>query len=451
MKLFENTGFQNRITTFENFRLSFNGGNVCERYKTQIKTDADRAASAPIPLLPARFYRDFVRNGNRTRYEDLYFERRNNFMRLIVGEFTFDNGEYTDALIDMIWAICEETSWKLPAHNNHGRTTASTEKERQLPFEYEDDIFFIDLFSAQTGAMIALALYLFRDKLEKACPDTVVRRMEYELNRQILHPFERYYTEYWWGGFCNPYVNNWNPWILANLLTVIAFAERDNAKRELFTARCCQMIDCYIRLIPSDGSCDEGASYWSVSTGAVMDFIEVLDEISAGSISVSDNETLRKAGEYIVKMHITGCDEFMTFNDCARYRRYDFPMLYRLGKRMNSPMLADFAAYYGREDDLLYLASLPYSGLKYFVTELPKVSFTHADAYYMDKIQIMTARNTYHGDRLFVCAKAGANNEGHGHLDVGVFTLYINDRPVFFDAGVTSYTKDTFNNNRFKA
>ena len=79
-------------------------------------------------------------------------------MRLIVGEFTFDNGEYTDALIDMIWAICEETSWKLPAHNNHGRTTASTEKDRQLPFEYEDDIFFIDLFSAQTGAMIALAL-----------------------------------------------------------------------------------------------------------------------------------------------------------------------------------------------------------------------------------------------------------------------------------------------------
>lgn len=30
-------------------------------------------------------------------------------------------------------------------------------------------------------------------------------------------------------------------------------------------------------------------------------------------------------------------------------------------------------------------------------------------------------------------AKAGANNEGHGHLDVGVFVLYINDHPVFLD------------------
>ena len=77
--------------------------------------------------------------------------------------------------------------------------------------------------------------------------------------------------------------------------------------------------------------------------------------------------------------------------------------------------------------------------------------FVHDDFYYMDKIQIMTARNVFHGNNLFVCAKAGANNEGHGHLDVGVFVLYINDHPVFLDPGVPSYTKDTFNENRFKA
>ena len=450
MKLFENYDFRNKITSFEDFKLSFTSSDVRDEYKPQIREEADRAASEPIPLLPARYYRDFVLNGNRTRYEDLYFIRRNNFMRLIAGEYTFDNGDYVDALIDMIWATCEETSWKLPAHNNHGRETASTPYDRQLPFEYEDDVFFIDLFSAQTGAMIALALFLFRDKLEKACPDTVVRRMEYELNRQILHPLGKYYDVYWWGGLCRPTVNNWNPWIIANLLVVIGMAEKDDAKREQLTEHCCHMIDSYIRLIPSDGSCDEGTSYWAVSTGAVMAFLEMLDEISGGKISVSDNETLRKAGEYILKMHITGSHEFVTFNDCDRYRHYDYPMLYRLGKRMNSPTLSDFAAYYAQHDEILFGSSLPYCGLKYFATTLPTCTFTHETAYYMDKIQIMSARSIYHGNNVFVCAKAGANNEGHGHLDVGIFLLYINGKPVFFDVGVPAYTKDTFNENRFK-
>ena len=452
MKLFDTVDFKNKITTYEEFKMSFSGADVVDRFKDKIRENADRAAKETIPILPALYYRDFVLNGNRTRYEGPYFERRINFMHLMLGEFTFGSGEYIDALIDIIWAICEETTWKLPAHNNHSGTTKAMPQDRQLPFEYEDDVFFVDLFSAQTGAMIALALYLFEEKLESACPDTVVRRMKYELNRQILHPFERNYKEYWWSGMSGNYVNNWNPWIASNVLAVVAFTETDAHKRESFTEALCHVIDNYIKQIPSDGSCDEGAGYWGVSLGAVMNFIEMLSEISGGKITVTDNEILRKACEYIVKMHITSDNEFVTFNDCARYNRPDYAMIYRCGKLMNSRKLCDFAAHYApKYFSIKSNPSLPYSLLKYFVTDMTDNGFVHDDFYYMDKIQIMTARNVFHGNNVFVCAKAGANNEGHGHLDVGVFVLYINDHPVFLDPGVPSYTKDTFNENRFKA
>jgi hypothetical protein len=254
----------------------------------------------------------------------------------------------------------------------------------------------------------------------------------------------------WWSGFGGRYVNNWNPWITSNLLTVVAFFEQDTAKREELTALCCEHIDNFITRIPSDGSCDEGASYWWVSGGATFNFLEVLNDISACKISVSDSDILRKSYEYIIKMHIAGERDFVTFNDCPRYAERDFTKLYRMGCLLNSDMLKEFAGHYAINGNFPFNSSLPYGVLKQITTAIPDSDFTHEKCYYMDKLQIMTARNTYNGKNVFVCAKAGANNEGHGHLDDGSFVLYVDGKPVFIDVGIQAYTKDTFNENRFK-
>ncbi len=446
MKAFENSDFKHKVTAFDEFKPSFSKKDILPEYIDKIKKKADEVAKTPVPMTPATLYRDFVRNGNRTRYQAPYFARRNALMKLTLGELTFDNGEYIDALIDYIWAICEETSWVLPAHNIHKE---GVNVQYQLPSNYEDDVFFIDLFSAQTGAQLAIVWYLFRDKLEEACPDTIVRRMEYELNRRIIKPYEKNHKEFWWSGFGGRYVNNWNPWIISNILTVVAFFEQDSAKRESLTELCCQHIDNYIKIIPVDGSCDEGAGYWWLSCGAVFNFLEVLNDISAGKITVKENDILKNFCEYIVKMHITGKNEFVTFNDGARYREADFATLYRMGCLMNSDMLKSFAGHYFTKGRF-FLETFPYAAMRYFSTVIPNSSFVHGKCYYLDNLQIMTARNTYNGKNVFVCAKAGANNEGHGHLDDGSFVLYIDEKPVFLDVGVQPYTKDTFNENRFK-
>lgn len=45
---------------------------------------------------------------------------------------------------------------------------------------------------------------------------------------------------------------------------------------------------------------------------------------------------------------------------------------------------------------------------------------------------------------MLLAAKGGFNNESHNHNDVGTFSLYVNTIPVFIDAGVGTYTKQTF-------
>ena len=51
----------------------------------------------------------------------------------------------------------------------------------------------------------------------------------------------------------------------------------------------------------------------------------------------------------------------------------------------------------------------------------------------------MTNKNGF-----FVATKGGYNNESHNHNDVGSFSLYLNTMPVFIDAGVGTYTRQTF-------
>ena len=49
----------------------------------------------------------------------------------------------------------------------------------------------------------------------------------------------------------------------------------------------------------------------------------------------------------------------------------------------------------------------------------------------------------------FFAAKGGFNDESHNHNDVGTFIYYHDDVPLFIDAGVGTYTKQTFSSERY--
>src|SRR3546814_872657 len=52
-------------------------------------------------------------------------------------------------------------------------------------------------------------------------------------------------------------------------------------------------------------------------------------------------------------------------------------------------------------------------------------------------------------DGLFFAVKGGYNAESHNHNDIGTFSLYADNTPFFIDAGVGTYTRQTFSSKRY--
>ena len=105
---------------------SFDKNNITFPY---VIPAAEQYLGKPVPNCPASVYMDFYRNGNRSRYEALYFARRTAMMNLLMAELTEKQGRFTDTLIDYIWAILEESTWVIPAHNHacHGNPPSNKE------------------------------------------------------------------------------------------------------------------------------------------------------------------------------------------------------------------------------------------------------------------------------------------------------------------------------------
>ncbi|MBJ2355529.1 hypothetical protein, partial [Sphaerochaeta sp. S2] len=80
---------------------------------------AEKVVSQAIPALPASLYLSFSRTGNRTTFEECYFTRRRMLGTLTLAYCLKPKEVILDKIIDLVWAIVEETSWCLPAHNSY--------------------------------------------------------------------------------------------------------------------------------------------------------------------------------------------------------------------------------------------------------------------------------------------------------------------------------------------
>ena len=78
----------------------------------------EAAAEEEIPHLPATLYLEFHRIGERTGFETPHFKRRAILSALTIAECLEYEGRFLDPLMNIIWAICEESSWSLPAHQD---------------------------------------------------------------------------------------------------------------------------------------------------------------------------------------------------------------------------------------------------------------------------------------------------------------------------------------------
>lgn len=394
-------------------------------------------------MLPASVFLDYKRNGNRTRYEDICFGRRQRLMSFVLAEVFENKGRFLDEIANGIWLVCEETFWGIPAHV--GAQTRGTD----LPDVTDPTI---DLFAAETSSMLAYIDYLMEDKLKEVSP-LLPERIYYEQNRRIITPY--FEKEAWW----KTGTNNWNPWINSNLLAAFLFLEKDNVRRTDAVYKTMQSIDILINSYPEDGGCDEGPNYWTRAAGCLFDYLELLNSASGGKINLYNEPLIRRMGQFIYTTWIKD-NYYINFADASANSTPDAGLIFRFGKRIQDPVMMGFGVMVAAESNFTKKASIPeYGSLNVTLPNLfilNEIAGTKpVEPFLLDTwlpdLQVMAARSfTGSSDGFYLAAKGGHNAESHNHNDVGNFIVYHNGKPVLIDVGVETYTSKTFSSKRYE-
>ncbi len=405
--------------------------------KSVILRRADDAAGNQWPVLKASDFMAYHRSDDRAVYERKKYRRLDMLAALVLGECATSDHRYLDKVIDGVWMVCEESYWGISAHN--GRVPDA------LP-DVNDT--FIELFVAETGMLLAWCTYLLKDRLD-GVSGRIRRRIYQELENRIIVPFLAQ-TDYWWMGATDHRVNNWTPWIVANVLTVLLLSDYNEMRRIDGVVKCLSLLDLFCAVYHSDGGCDEGAAYWNYAGGALFDSLDLLYKASNGRIDFGGDPLLKNIGRYIVTAHIHE-DYFVNFADCPAKPTAEADLIHRFGAYLNDRKMMGLAALLqsDRRDRYSLRRELPAA---FCGVQRGRVESELADLdVWLDGIQMAVSRQYgQSGKGLYLAAKGGHNGESHNHNDVGSCIVFKDGKPGFIDVGVETYTKKTFSSNRYE-
>ena len=405
------------------------------------------------PEMPATVFLEYARDGNRTHYEGIRSARMGALEALLFAECVEGKGRFLDDIANGLWATCEESFWGVPAH------LYIQKADLGLP-DPRDPI--VDLFAAQTSALVATTVYLLNTRLDAVSPQ-LRERAVFEAERRILEPCLS--QNFMWMGLPGgktrhdlPWitvpegqvqpVNNWDSWICWNWLTTILFLDRNPDRRLRGVQKVTVCLDKFINTYPDDGGCEEGPSYWNVASGAMFDALELLNSSTSGAIDIYGNPLLTNMAMYLNRTHIAA-DYYINQGDAPPIVHIDVDKLFRFGKRLNNPDVIALATSDLRPDYIPSTLPAIFSeaALRAEPSRIPPL---FRDTWLSDS-RIMAARiraNSTEG--LYLACIAADNGKSHSHNDTGSFWLYSNGHPVLIDLGQEAYRRQSFNEHRYE-
>ena len=381
--------------------------------------------------------------GDRDVMEDKLLGNADALGRLLVAELAEGEGRFIPDIAKGVNWFCSQPSWEVSAH------LAKYQKSGSPVPDPDDQIF--GLYQGNMSQLLSWAYYYFHDLLDPALSE----RLRDALQKKALDPYLQR-DDFWWWGFdtsLGKKLNNWNPWCNQNALLCFMLLENDPDTLAKAVDKSIRSVNLWLDSLPQDGACDEGTTYWYKSVGHLLDYLENLERITGGKVSVWNDPFIRRLGEFIVNADIGDCWQ-VNFADGKPSRRPVSYWIYRYGRASGNRMMMDYAVNachrYGSNPEDVNLM-LFYQGLEGIravreMKELPSpevkanpfVSYPDADVCFV------------RSGPAFLAAKGGNNYERHNHNDVGSCIYFYDAKPVLIDAGVGTYTRDTFGENRYK-
>ena len=395
---------------------------------------AEEAAAAPIPPLPATLYLEFKRVGTREGYESAANERRRRLALLAVAECLEGRGRFLDPLLDLAWAICEESSWCWPAHQ-----VELAEPGRPV----------IDLSAAMTALSLAEMVALLGDRLAPV----VGRRIRYEAARRCFDPYLSRHDHWWLFSAGGRQLNNWTAVCNAGVVGAAIYLEQDPGRLAEMIARAARSLQDYLATFDPDGGSSEGPGYWSYGFGYYTLLADLVERRTGGRVSFFEAPGIGEIARYPLRVTLSP-GNYANFSDCDRYQRLVPAHLAYLARRLQVPELMSLAqlerelgGQLGPRHELPWLLRsiwwAPDEGLH------PALRLSKHD--WFRGMHWMIARfDPSDPEALVLAAKGGHNGEMHNQNDVGTFIVQLAGESLVADIGRGRYTRDYFGPRRYE-
>jgi hypothetical protein len=367
-----------------------------------------------IPQTMYTHYRLFWRTGDRINYENPYFLKRARMGSIALRVF-LGQKDLKDTLQDYIWNICEETNWVLPAHEACN----------------------VDLFSAETGFMLAETLALLGDEL-----DAEVRtRVRLEIERRVFDPYLRWHQAQFW----YQRMNNWNGVCNSSVAATFLLLEVETGRLARALEIALAGLKTFInKAFEEDGSSTEGVAYWHYGLMNLVAFAEMLRVRTSGAVDILALPKMRQIAAYPAKMFLSGSD-FTPFSDCDESVQFNPGILARMAERTGEKSLLSLLVRNPEED---WRLPMMLRNLLWWDGQYGKGNLA-PDTYLPAAGIARLVSHTQTGAPVILVVKAGHNAENHNQNDVGSFVLHIGEETFLADPGAGLYTRQYFNEQRY--
>ncbi|MBQ7011117.1 MAG: heparinase II/III family protein [Clostridia bacterium] len=401
------------------------------KFRSDLDSCLEYYMEKPICSIPFSMLRRFEDDGDRSEYEYSdkgYFVRRGHLeIKLIAAWLYPERKDVLDALQDIMWAICDEYTWSLPAHMNG---------EQALRVNLQEDCYTIDLFAAETGDTLAEALLMLGDRLDPV----VVKRVKRELKKRIIDRFENGRF-----GWCESNFTNWAA-VCAGSVGMACICELDDDQRlGRLIERLLGAMRNFMSGFSDDGACLEGTGYWSYGFGYFACFADMLYRRTGGEIDLFDDPRVHKVALFPQKCCFYG-SRGVSFSDGGSKVSLSLGLTNMLSKHFDDVFIPE-NVYTGD--------GISIGGCHRFSLGFNKILWTPegevkrvpmADNYQLPSAQWYIASGK---DNVGVAIKGGNNGEPHNHNDIGNFIVYKNGVEIIADLGSGEYDKKYFSRERY--
>ena len=408
--------------------------NYAAHYENEVRDISNQLRYEMMPELSRELFDEYEITGNRLRYEEGYFKRREFLSTFGLASVIWHKKEDIEKLEYVIKGICSEECWALSAHvkrleNPNWRMT-------------------IDLTASETGHTLAHLYTLLKDELSEETKECIRK----EVFRRILTPFmSAKAPAYWWEGA----TNNWNAVCCGNIGSTAIYLLEDGPEKDAFLERIRYAIETYyLAGFGDDGVCEEGLGYWVYGFMNMVVFAmdQRLRDPAHDMMALKKVEKIAHFQEMCYFSH----GRTISFSDGSSNGEYPMGLSCCLAILYKDIRFPDPIYARGFSGDRCWNWNELYTGwywtknyledVEKKIVEEPKPLLEEGTDFLKDA-QWCILRGK---DNTALVAKGGNNDEPHNHNDVGSFLYLADGEELLEDLGSGEYTKKYFSDERYE-